>query len=465
MIEQLDDDVRMTETPARHAHLYVLGSRTIPSVLLEVGFLSNRQDESLLRQAAHRHVLVQAISDAIDDYFAAFRDPSCGAGLIVCMVGKAVTDAPRREEKLMRQMTLVAFLQAQNCTNFVGSWRHPEASPDFMTADYYRHIARVLEAGKFHVGFFDDRLAMPDRFGGDHAHTVANGIRCVKMDPITILTVMGMATERLGLGSTCSTTYYEPFHVARVFQTLDLMTNGRAAWNIVTSMNDGEALNMGHAAHGDHDLRYDRADEFLEVVIGHWDSWDDDAIVVDKRTGTSRIPTRCVVSIIRRILPFARTVHRRPWPTSGTRSRPALPPSWPARSGRRATQVAGHVNRGQPRRNTSESGADVPTGKPNAATTMVPTHRATIAPGMRLDTRLATRMIASAPAERAVAAGDHVQKREARSCTRGMKALGTRSTLSPNRSRTCVLAISTAIYGQHDNDRARDESHGRCPSR
>jgi alkanesulfonate monooxygenase SsuD/methylene tetrahydromethanopterin reductase-like flavin-dependent oxidoreductase (luciferase family) len=80
----------------------------------------------------------------------------------------------------MRQMTLVAFLQAQNCTNFVGSWRHPEASPDFMTADYYRHIARVLEAGKFHVGFFDDRLAMPDRYSDNHAHTVANGIRCVK---------------------------------------------------------------------------------------------------------------------------------------------------------------------------------------------------------------------------------------------------------------------------------------------
>ena len=80
----------------------------------------------------------------------------------------------------MRQMTLVAFLQAQNCTNFVGSWRHPEASPEFMTSDYYRHIARVLESGKFHVGFFDDRLAMPDRYGGDHAHTVANGIRCVR---------------------------------------------------------------------------------------------------------------------------------------------------------------------------------------------------------------------------------------------------------------------------------------------
>ena len=192
----------------------------------------------------------------------------------------------------MRQMTLVAFLQAQNCTNFVGSWRHPEASPDFMTADYYRHIARVLEAGKFHVGFFDDRLAMPDRYGGDHAHTVANGIRCVKMDPLTILTVMGMATERLGLGATYSTTYYEPFHVARVYATLDLMTNGRAAWNVVTSMNDGEALNMGHASHGEHDQRYDRADEFLEVVTGHWDSWDDDAIVLDKKTGLFAHPDK-----------------------------------------------------------------------------------------------------------------------------------------------------------------------------
>ena len=77
-----------------------------------------------------------------------------------------------------------------------------------------------------------------------------------------------------------------------MFQTLDLMTNGRAAWNIVTSMNDGEALNMGHAAHGEHDQRYDRADEFLEVVVGHWDSWDDDAIALDKRTGLFAHPDK-----------------------------------------------------------------------------------------------------------------------------------------------------------------------------
>lgn len=198
----------------------------------------------------------------------------------------------RAKEEALRQITLIAFLQAQNCTNFVGSWRHPEAAPDFTSAEYYRRIARVLEAGKFHLGFFDDRLAMPDRYGSDHAHTVANGIRCVKMDPVTILTVMGMATERLGLGATYSTSYYEPFHVARVFATLDLMTNGRAGWNVVTSLNDGEALNMGQAAHLAHDLRYDRADEFMEVVLGHWDTWDDDAIILNKETALFADPNK-----------------------------------------------------------------------------------------------------------------------------------------------------------------------------
>src|SRR5258707_993953 len=145
----------------------------------------------------------------------------------------------------MRQMTLVAFLQAQNCTNLPCSWRHPQSRMDAWSADYYRHIGRVLEEGKFHLGFFDDRLSMPDIYGHDHAHTVRHGIRCVKMDAVTVLTVMGMATERLGLGATYSTSYYEPFHVARLFPTLDLMTDGRAAWNVVTSLNDGEAQKMG----------------------------------------------------------------------------------------------------------------------------------------------------------------------------------------------------------------------------
>jgi len=182
-------------------------------------------------------------------------------------------------------MLLIGFLQAQNCTNLPASWRHPDSRTDFLSAEYYREIARILERGKFHMAFFDDRLAMPDRYGDDHQHTVEYGIRCVKLDPVVVLMTMAMATDRLGVGSTCSTTYYEPFHVARMFATLDQMTAGRAAWNVVTSLNDGEALNMGRASAPAHDERYDRADEFMEIVLGHWQSWADDALIVDKVSG------------------------------------------------------------------------------------------------------------------------------------------------------------------------------------
>lgn len=161
-----------------------------------------------------------------------------------------------------------------------------------MSADYYQEIARILEAGKFHMAFFDDRLAMPDRYGNDHAHTVEYGIRCVKMDPLIVLTTMGMVTDKLGLGATCSTTYYEPFDVARRFATLDLMSGGRAGWNVVTSLNDGEALNMGRDSHPEHDSRYDRADEFMEVVLGHWDTWEDGALIMDKTSGRFADPVK-----------------------------------------------------------------------------------------------------------------------------------------------------------------------------
>ena len=193
---------------------------------------------------------------------------------------------------MTRQMVLVGFLQAQNCTNLPSSWRHPDSRNDSMSADYYQEIARILEAGKFHMAFFDDRLAMPDRYGNDHAHTVEYGIRCVKMDPLIVLTTMGLVTDKLGLGATCSTTYYEPFDVARRFATLDLMSGGRAGWNVVTSLNDGEALNMGRDSHPEHDSRYDKADEFMEVVLGHWDTWEDGALIMDKQSGRFADPSK-----------------------------------------------------------------------------------------------------------------------------------------------------------------------------
>jgi FMN-dependent oxidoreductase (nitrilotriacetate monooxygenase family) len=192
----------------------------------------------------------------------------------------------------MKQMTLVAFLQAQNCSNYVGSWRHPATMQDYLRPEYYQRIARTLEAGCFHMAFFDDRLAMPDILGHDHAEAVRNGIRVVKLDLVSILTAMGLATSKLGLGGTYSTTYYEPFHVARVFATLDHMLGGRAAWNVVTSLNDSEAHNMGADDHLEHDLRYDRADEFLEIVLSHWDSWGDDAIIQDRESGIFADPSK-----------------------------------------------------------------------------------------------------------------------------------------------------------------------------
>jgi FMN-dependent oxidoreductase (nitrilotriacetate monooxygenase family) len=196
-------------------------------------------------------------------------------------------------EKLPRGgIAMIAFLQAQNCSNYPGSWRHPAAPPDFLTAQHYQRIARSLEDSKFHMAFFDDRLAIPDSLGDSFDETLRHGIRAVKMDLIPILTAMGMATTKLGLGGTYSTTYYEPFHVARAFATLDLMIGGRAAWNVVTSLNDSEAANFGQSEHLEHDLRYDRADEFIEVVLGHWNSWADDALVVDRHTGFFAHPER-----------------------------------------------------------------------------------------------------------------------------------------------------------------------------
>ena len=200
-------------------------------------------------------------------------------------VGCRVPGGEEHMSNAGRQMVLVGFLQAQNCSNYVGAWRHPDAAPDFMTAAYYQRIARALEDAKFHLAFFDDRLAMPDILGHSHEAAVENGIRVVKMDPASIMMAMGFASSKLGLGCTYSTTYFEPFHVARVFATMDHMLGGRVAWNCVTSLNSSEAQNFSMTEHPDHGLRYDKADEFMEVVLGHWDTWADDAIVADRAAG------------------------------------------------------------------------------------------------------------------------------------------------------------------------------------
>ena len=121
-----------------------------------------------------------------------------------------------------RQIVMVGFL-TQNCSNYLASWRHSESAGDFMSPAYYARIARALEDGKFHLGFFDDRLAMPDIYGADHADPFAT-VWGRQNGSGADLATMAMGTKCLGLAATCSTTYYGPFHIARTFMTLDHMT-------------------------------------------------------------------------------------------------------------------------------------------------------------------------------------------------------------------------------------------------
>jgi FMN-dependent oxidoreductase (nitrilotriacetate monooxygenase family) len=189
-------------------------------------------------------------------------------------------------------MSLVGFMQAGNASVYAGSWRHPATEHGFLSASYYQKLGRTLEEGCFDLMFFDDRLAMPGIYGGSVAEAVRTGARPVKLDLSIVLGVVAASTRSIGLGATYSTTYYSPFHVARTFATLDHLSGGRAAWNVVTSVNDSEAQNFGVDQHLGHDERYDRADEFLEATTGLWDTWDDDALVLDRVAGRFADPDK-----------------------------------------------------------------------------------------------------------------------------------------------------------------------------
>jgi FMN-dependent oxidoreductase (nitrilotriacetate monooxygenase family) len=191
-----------------------------------------------------------------------------------------------------RSMSLVGFMQAGSTTVYAGSWRHPATEHGFLSASYYAKLGRVLEEGCFDMMFFDDRLAMPGIYGGSVAEAVRLGARPVKLDLSVVLGIIAGVTDHIGLGATYSTTYYSPFHVARTFATLDHLSGGRAAWNVVTSVNDSEAQNYGFTEHLGHDERYERADEFLEATVGLWDTWEDDALVLDRSAGTFADPAK-----------------------------------------------------------------------------------------------------------------------------------------------------------------------------
>ena len=179
-------------------------------------------------------------------------------------------------------MHLAAFVSAGPVSGTHGGWRHPAADRNLLSIDYYAGIARTLEAGCFDLLFLADILAVPDRLHGSMDSQLRYGaLGALRLDPLLVLATVAASTRRLGLACTISTTYFAPFHVARAMATLDHLSAGRAAWNIVTSFQQAEARNFGLEEHLSREERYDRADEFVEVCEKLWDSWADDALVLD----------------------------------------------------------------------------------------------------------------------------------------------------------------------------------------
>ncbi len=163
-----------------------------------------------------------------------------------------------------------------------GAWRYPGAAPDAnFNLPLIRRLAQRLEAAKFDAFFMADHLAVLNM----PADALKRSHTATSFEPFTLLSALAMVTERIGLVATASTTYDEPYHIARRFASLDHLSGGRAGWNIVTTGNPETSYNFGSEAHLAHGTRYARAREFYDVVTGLWDSWADDAFVRDVASG------------------------------------------------------------------------------------------------------------------------------------------------------------------------------------
>ncbi|OPH58405.1 hypothetical protein BC351_23940 [Paenibacillus ferrarius] len=174
-----------------------------------------------------------------------------------------------------RQMHLNLFLLSTG--HHETSWRHPATTPESITdIQYYTKLAQMAEKAKLDSLFLADALVLTPAI----KYKVSAGL-----EPFTLLSALAMGTERIGLIGTVSTTYNEPYNVARMFASLDHISGGRAGWNSVTSVGDVTAVNFGMEQHPKHEERYERAKEFLDVLKQLWDSWDDDAIIADKESG------------------------------------------------------------------------------------------------------------------------------------------------------------------------------------
>lgn len=165
-----------------------------------------------------------------------------------------------------------------------GGWRMPDAHLGAaMDIRMWKQLAKEAERAKFHFMFWADGMAV--RSSAKDETQLSYDSRIDVFEPMTLASALSAVTEKMGFIATVSTTYYEPFTIARLFASLDHITEGRMGWNVVTSWSEQEALNFNRDKHMEHGARYRRAQEFVDVVFGLWDSWEDDAFIRDKATG------------------------------------------------------------------------------------------------------------------------------------------------------------------------------------
>ncbi|RKP53567.1 LLM class flavin-dependent oxidoreductase [Pararobbsia silviterrae] len=179
-----------------------------------------------------------------------------------------------------RQLHLGAFMRPVSL--HTGAWRYPGAWPDAnFNFAHLKYFVQRLESACFDAFFMADHLAVLNM----PINALKRSQTPTSFEPFTLLSALSVVTERIGLVATASTTFDEPYHIARRFASLDHLSGGRAGWNLVTTSNPDAALNFGRDDHMEHDERYRRAREFYDVVRGLWDSWDDDAFVRDTQSG------------------------------------------------------------------------------------------------------------------------------------------------------------------------------------
>jgi FMN-dependent oxidoreductase (nitrilotriacetate monooxygenase family) len=194
---------------------------------------------------------------------------------------------------MTRKMKLIAYLKTGPTATMPGGWRHPKARLDgFLGPVFYEDLARALERGMFDGCFFADTFGIPDVYQGSFRTYVEKGGQISYLDPMLVLPLMARVTRHLGIGATLSTTFHPPYLLARMLASLDLISDGRACWNIVTSATDMEARNFGMDGIPPKESRYDQADEVVEACCALWDSWDADALVLNPETGIFADPDK-----------------------------------------------------------------------------------------------------------------------------------------------------------------------------